>query len=85
MTASEKKLTLDDLYLGMEIVSTEQLSNIYDTLIILIKHDKDKNYKIGFIGKEPNEESDKFFQQGHSICPVFNDSMELEGNIYYDE
>lgn len=34
---------------------------------------------------EPNAESDKLFQQGYSICPVFNDSIDLEENIYYDE
>lgn len=80
-----KKFTLDDLHLGMEINDKEQLSNIYDTWIFLIKNKGAKNYKIGFIGKETNEESDKLFTQGVSICPVFNDSAELEGDMYYEE
>jgi hypothetical protein len=42
-------------------------------------------YTIGFIGRETNEESDRLFEQGNVICPVYNDSMELEGDIYYEE
>ena len=80
-----KKLTLDDISVGMEIDNKEQLSNIYDTWIFLVKDQRTKKYKIGFIGKEANEESDKLFMQGVSICPVYNDSTELEGDMYYEE
>ena len=76
-----KKYTLKDLVVGMEIENKEQLSNIYDTWILLIKDKVAKNYKIGFIGKETNAESDKLFKQGLSICPVYNESTELEGDI----
>ena len=79
--ASLKKYTLKDLVVGMEIKDKEQLSNIYDTWILLIKDKAAKNYKIGFIGKETNAESDKLFTQGLSICPVYNESTELEGDI----
>lgn len=83
--ASLKKYTLKDLVVGMEIENKEQLSNIYDTWILLIKDNVAKNYKIGFIGKETNAESDKLFKQGLSICPVYNESTELEGDMYYEE
>lgn len=85
MATSLKKLTLDDISVGMEIDNKEQLSNIYDTWIFLVKDQRTKKYKIGFIGKEANEESDKLFMQGVSICPVYNDSTELEGDMYYEE
>lgn len=85
MLTSLKKYTLKDLAVGMEIKDKEQLSNIYDTWIILIKDKTEKNYKIGFIGKETNAESDKLFTQGLSICPVYNESTELEGDVYYEE
>ena len=85
MANNVKMLTLDDLYLGMEIEDKEQLSNIYDMWILLVRDKADSKYKIGFIGKETNAESDKLFTQGVSICPVFNDSIELEGGMYYEE
>ena len=85
MATSLKKLTLDDISVGMEIDNKEQLSNSYDTWIFLVKDQRTKKYKIGFIGKEANEESDKLFMQGVSICPVYNDSTELEGDMYYEE
>ena len=40
---------------------------------------------MGFIGKETNIDSDKLFAQGNVICPVYNDSIELEGDMYYEE
>ena len=79
-----KKLALSDLKIGME-VTREQLSDIYDTWIILIKKEKNSPYKIGFIGKETNAESQKLFNKGNIICPVYNDSLEAEGDIYFDE
>ena len=42
-------------------------------------------YTVGFIGKETNTESDKLFAQGNMVCPVYNDSIELEGDMYYEE
>ena len=81
----EKKLELKDLYIGMEVKDKSQLSSIFDTWIMLVKNKNSEVYTVGFIGSETNEESDKLFTQDNIICPVYNDSMELEGDIYYEE
>lgn len=85
MDMMNKKLELKDLYIGMEITDKKQLSDIYDIWIMLIKNKGSDIYTIGFIGRETNEESDRLFEQDNIICPVYNDSMELEGDIYYEE
>ncbi len=85
MDIMDKKLELKDLYIGMEIRDKKQLSGIYDTWSMLVKNKGSDIYTIGFIGRETNEESDRLFEQGNVICPVYNDSMELEGDIYYEE
>ena len=79
------KFELEDLYIGMEIKDKDQLSGIYDTWILLVKSSDSDVYTVGFIGKETNTESDKLFAQGNVVCPVYNDSIELEGDIYYEE
>ena len=79
------KFHLEDLYIGMKIQDKEQLSDIYDTWIILVKSKDSDVYTIRFIGKETTAESDKLFTQDNVVCPVYNDSMELEGDIYYEE
>lgn len=83
-----KKYKLEDLRLGM-VVSAEQLNEIYDTWIMLVQP-KGSNYEltegiVSFIGKEPTTESDKLFNQGNVVIPVFNDSLEAEEDIYYEE
>lgn len=40
-------------------------------------------YTVGFIGKKTNVESDTLFVQGNVVCSVYNDSMELEGNMMF--
>nr|WP_302111623.1 hypothetical protein [uncultured Acetatifactor sp.] len=85
MASIDNKFTRDDLYIGMEIQDKNQLSGIYDTWILLVKNKNSDVYTIGFIGEETNAESDKLFASGNAVCPVFNDSLELEGDIYYDE
>lgn len=85
MAIIDNKFALQDLYIGMEIRDKNQLSNIYDTWVMLVKSSDSDVYTVGFIGKETNEESDKLFSQGNIVCPVYNDSMELEGDIYYEE
>jgi hypothetical protein len=82
---TEKKYTLSEIKLGMKIKSKEQLSNIYDTWILLIKKPEEKEYTIQFIGKETNSESDALFSSGNIICPVYNDSIDSDGDIYYEE
>lgn len=79
---NDRKYRLEDLKLGM-VVSAEQLSEIYDTWIILTKP-KNSNYKYGegvvsFIGKEGNSESEKLYNGKNIIIPIFNDSTELNG------
>ncbi len=85
MEITNNKFSLEDLYIGMEIKDKDQLSSIYDTWIMLVKNDNSDVYAVGFIGKETNAESDKLFMQGNVVCPVYNDSIELEGDIYYEE
>lgn len=85
MAVIDNKFKLEDLYVGMEIKDKDQLSGIYDTWIMLVKNSDSDVYTVGFIGKETNTESDKLFAQGNVVCPVYNDSIELEGDIYYEE
>lgn len=85
MIMTNNKLTLNDLYIGMEIRDKNQLDNIYDTWIILVKKQNSDVYTVEFIGEEPDAESDKLFSGENIVCPVYNDSIELEGDIYYEE
>lgn len=81
-----QKLNLNDIKVGMTIHDKDQLSNILDTVIILVKDTKDSEYKIAFIGDKPTEESDKIMENaGYAVCPVFNSSMDAEGDTYYEE
>lgn len=84
MEIAERKLTINDLYIGMEIKDKNQLSNIYDMWILLVKNKHSDGYTVQFIGKETNAESDKLFAQGNVVCPVYNDSLILERDIYYE-
>ena len=76
---------LQDLREGMKIKSKEQLKNIYDTWIILVKKPEEQDYTIGFIGETTNSKSDELYTSGNIICPVYNDSIDAEGDIYYEE
>lgn len=69
----------------MKIRDKDQLSNIHDTRVMLVKSSDSDAYTVEFIDKESNAEQDKLFTQGNMICPVYNDNMELEGDIYYEE
>lgn len=83
---SEIKLTIDDIYKGKQ-VSPDELSEIYDTYIIIAYNSGEKSSKgeIVFIGKEQNEEYDSWFKQKRPITPVFNNREELEDMSVYDE
>lgn len=85
MEKTDNRLTINDLYIGMEIKDKKQLSNIYDIWILLVKNKDSDGYTVQFIGRETNAESDKLFARGNVVCPVYNDSLELEGDIYYEE
>ncbi len=84
MEIAERKLTINDLYIGMEIKDKNQLSNIYDMWILLVKNRDSDGYTVQFIGHETNAESDKLYAQGNIVCPVYNDSLELEQNACYE-
>lgn len=80
-----KKYKLEELKLGME-VSPEQLSEIYDMWIFLRKEYVGAPTGIVvFIGKEKNEVSREIASSGDVISPIFNDSIYLDGDVYFDE
>lgn len=85
MNTMSKKYTLEDIKVGMKINNKKQLSEIYDIWIIMTRTSSSEPYTIEFIGKETTLESDKLFKQGKQICPVYNDSIELEGDVFWDE
>ena len=78
-----KVLKLEDLSVGMQIETEEQLNNIYDTWIILTKTSEDCPWTIRFIGKQTNKESDKLFKEGKIIFAVYNSSIYAEEDICY--
>lgn len=88
MIASEKKLTLNDIKLGMN-VKASQLSDILDTYIILtdtkLLPNNDIQGKLVYYGPGNTEEYTKWFTQKKAITPIYFDSTELEDGIVYDE
>ena len=81
------KLKLEDLKVGM-YVEIDQLTEIYDTAIIVELSDKDDSGGvIQFIG-EPNRKSynglGHLYEPGKSIAPIYHDSSEFEEGITYD-
>ena len=66
------KYKISDLSKGMKVYK-EQLSEILDTWIILYRP-KDSDMKedgiIGYIGNEPNAESDALYSSDNIITPV---------------
>lgn len=85
MIKYKKYNNVNELKIGMEIHDRSQLDNIYDMWVIMYKKPGDTMYTIGFIGKETNDESAKLYNKGYRICPVYNDSMEARGEMYYEE
>lgn len=81
---SKETLTLSDIKIGMKVYK-EQLSGIYDTWIILYKpktETMEEDGIIGYIGEETNEESAALYNENNIIIPIYNDSIEQEGDIY---
>lgn len=37
---------------------------------------------VGIIDKGIDAKSDKLFAQGNVVCPIYNDGIELEGDIF---
>ncbi len=86
-TASLQKYALSDLKEGMRVFK-EQLSSIYDTWIILYRPKETEMAEdgiIGYIGTEPSEKSDALYTGDNIIIPVYNDSIDLEGDIFDEE
>ena len=83
--AELRKLTLEELTIGMQ-VTAEQLSDIYDTYMI-IQYDNNTDIvgKLVYIGKTQTDEYDKWFMQSKPITPIYNDKEELEDMAVYDE
>jgi hypothetical protein len=81
---TKEPIKLSELKIGMKVFK-EQLAGIYDTWIILYRPknvDMQEDGIVGFIGSETNEESDALYNGENIITPVYNDSIELEGDIY---
>lgn len=79
------KLSLSEIKVGMK-VDVDQLSEIYDVLI-MVQTEEVASTKgiIRFIGKEPCNESQAVYAEGKPVSPIFNDSIELEEDIDFDE
>lgn len=84
---SDKRYKLEDLKIGMRVTILE-LSEIYDTYIILINTESlginDLKGDIAYIGKELTPESTRIVMS-HKTFGVYNDSMEVEGDVSYDD
>lgn len=72
-----------------KVVKIADLSSIYDLWMILIRpHNSnlsDDEGILSFVGEEPNEESYSLYNKGDAIIPIYNDSIELESDMYYEE
>jgi hypothetical protein len=72
-----------------KVVKINDLNSIYDLWMILIRP-KNSNLSddegiLSFVGKETNEESDKLYTPDNIIIPIYNDSIELDGDMFYEE
>lgn len=76
-TDDMNKYTLSEIYVGMHIDDPDQLSEIYDTWIIMPEDPDGDGYIIGFIGEKTTRESDKVFKKDGKTCVVHNDSIDL--------
>lgn len=86
-----KTYGLKDLKIGMA-VRAEELSNIYDTFIVLddAKTIGDSGKystegKIMFFGAKLDETYDKINKKGKCLSVIFNSSLDMEGDLEYDE
>lgn len=86
---TSKKLHIEELKLGMQVRSS-QLSNIFNTYIILINtkiSDDGQNIigEIAFIGAELNSKSDEINKKYSNKACIFNSDDTCDGEIYYEE
>ena len=81
-----KKYTLEELHIGMEVYKS-QLSEIYDTYIILtnvVNTDRGLYGIIGFIGEVITDEVKLLRSEDIPITSVYNNSSELGEDICYE-
>lgn len=79
------KLSLQDINVGMS-VKFNQLSNIYDTWILVEEKSIGADGGIiRFIGKEANSVSQAILDEGKPIGCIYNDSELLDEDAYFDE
>lgn len=72
-----------------KVVKIEELSNIYDLWMILIRPigsnlSEDEGI-LSFVGENTNSDSYMLYNEGNVVIPIFHDSMELESEIYDEE
>lgn len=81
----DTKLKLQDLKKGMT-VRFDQLTDIYDVWILVEEEAVNSDHGIiRFIGKEPDSESQAILEEGKPIGCIYNDSEQLEEDVYFDE
>ena len=78
-----KKYKLEDISVGMHIDDHRQLSEVYDTWVMLTKDEVNGGYTISFIGKQTTKESDKLIGKDKKVRVVYNSSIELLEDIEY--
>lgn len=83
----DNKLSLPELHIGMKVYKN-QLSEIYDTYIVLTEV-TDTEYglygQVGFIGKEITDEVAKLRNEISPLTCIFNDSTEMGDDVIYEE
>lgn len=88
LPSENPKLTLADLKLGMQ-VKASQLSEIYDTYIILTDTEQLPNGDIigtlNFLNNTLTNDASHLFKKGAKICPIFKEKEYYEGDVVYDE
>lgn len=80
-------LKREDLKIGKQ-VEISQLSEIYDTMILIGSENMgDTSGEILFIGEKNSNDPRAIaaFHSGKVISPIYHDRAELEEDIYYDE
>lgn len=88
MTLLNKKLTLDDLHIGMT-VKESQLSNILDTYFILLNtvvvSDTDIEGELAYFGDGKDNKYQNWFEQTKPITPLYFSKEDTEDGVVYDE
>lgn len=88
MAAIGKKLTINELKIGMK-VKVSQLENILDTCILLLNSellpDGDVEGELIYFGEGETDEYTQLFLSGKKITPLYFESAEILEGVVYDE